>query len=631
VDARLVAIAGPLKGSTFALAGEEVAIGRDLACRIAIGDGSVSRRHSRVLPDADGRWVVSDLGSRNGTFVNGVPVTDRALRHGDQIGIGTSLFVFLSEAAGRERPDVWTEVEVTLGSTVRLRREDALYLDAARLAEALRATAEAAGLDLMLEAVRTLHRARSVEKACRALLGLVARALPAQRAAVLLAGEDGGELERLFGEDRSGRPVRVSRSVVEEVRREGSAILSNDVRASSASSESLMEAGVQALAAAPLGTGERLIGVVYADTTDPGTRFEERHLHLLVGLADVAALAVENLHHLDWLEAETRRLRGEAAVEHGMVGESPAMRRVYELIRKVAPTDATVLLLGGSGTGKELAARAIHVGSPRSSGPFVAINCAALTETLLESELFGHERGAFTGAVALKKGRLELADRGTVFLDEVGEMSPALQAKLLRFLQEKEFERVGGTRPLRVDARVIAATNRDLAEAARSEVFRRDLYYRLGGFAIEMPALRDRGEDIRLLASFFVSRSARRLKKSIVGITPAAWNCLLRYEWPGNVRELENAMERAVILAEGSLIAPEDLPEALTEAEPPAGEPGTGYHEALNRTKRQLILEALEQSQGSFTEAARRLGLHPNYLHRLVRNLGLRSELKKPS
>jgi Nif-specific regulatory protein len=247
---------------------------------------------------------------------------------------------------------------------------------------------------------------------------------------------------------------------------------------------------------------------------------------------------------------------------------------------------------------------------------------------LLESELFGHEKGAFTGAVAQKKGKLEVADGGTVFLDEMGELAPSLQAKLLRVLQEREFERVGGTHPVRIDVRVIAATNRDLVESVRACTFRQDLYYRLNVVSIEMPALRERREDIPLLAAYFASRAAEKSKRHVRGVSPEARVCLTNYDWPGNVRELENAIERAVVLGSSEFVLPEDLPEAVLETERPAGVNISGYHETIAEAKKQVIMRAVDQAGGNYTEAAKLLGVHPNYLHRLIRNMNLKSALK---
>jgi two-component system, NtrC family, response regulator HydG len=287
------------------------------------------------------------------------------------------------------------------------------------------------------------------------------------------------------------------------------------------------------------------------------------------------------------------------------------------------------MLSGESGTGKELAARAIHQNSKRANKPFMAVNCAALAESLLESELFGHEKGSFTGALAQKKGRLEIADGGTVFLDEIGELSPALQVKLLRVLQEREFERVGGTRTIKVDIRVVTATNKDLETAVNDGSFRQDLYYRLNVVSLEMPPLRDRQEDIPLLANYFAAKYSEKCNRRVTGISTEAQARLRNYDWPGNVRELENAIERAVVLGTTEHILLEDLPDSVLESESHAAAPATKYHDAVAQTKKQIILNAMQQAKGSYTEAAKLLGVHPNYLHRLIRNLNLKDQLKR--
>jgi Nif-specific regulatory protein len=249
-------------------------------------------------------------------------------------------------------------------------------------------------------------------------------------------------------------------------------------------------------------------------------------------------------------------------------------------------------------------------------------------ETLLESDLFGHERGAFTGALAQKKGKLEVADGGTVFLDEVGELAPPIQAKLLRVLQEREFERVGGTRAIKVDVRVVAATNKDLEAAVRAGSFRQDLFYRLNVVSLRMPPLRERREDISLLAAYFVSKYGSRVKRRVIGLSDDARGALLAYDWPGNVRELENAIERAVVLGSGDLVRLEDLPEPVLDSSSREVPAPDDYYAAVKEAKRQLILKTLDDVDGSYTAAAKRLGMHVNYLHRLVRNLGLRPRAK---
>jgi transcriptional regulator with GAF, ATPase, and Fis domain len=379
----------------------------------------------------------------------------------------------------------------------------------------------------------------------------------------------------------------------------------------------------------PLTVFEKIIGCIYLDTTNAASRFDEEHLQLVAAIAGISAVALENARRLQRLEQENLRLTQEVNLDHNMVGDSAKMKQVYQFLSRVAPKDTTVLIEGESGTGKELAARAIHRNSPRSAMPFVAINCAAIPEGLLESELFGHERGAFTDAVAQKKGRLEVANGGIVFLDEIGELAPALQVKLLRVLQEREFERVGGTRPISVDIRLIAATNRNLEEALKAGSFRLDLYYRLNVVSLVLPPLRERREDIQTLANYFVLKYCKKCKLKAKTITPEAMTCLVNYDWPGNVRELENAIERALVLSLSDVIQAEDLPESLLERNSPALAHAK-YHAAIIELKKQLILDALDDARGNYTEAARLLGVHVNYLHRLVRNLDLKEALRSP-
>jgi Nif-specific regulatory protein len=627
VAPKLLAVTGPLKGSAFPLATVDVRIGRDLSNEIPITDSAVSRYHSVVAP-VEGAWVVRDLGSMNGTFLNGVPIKERALQHGDEIGIGLSRLLFLTEddPAGKERE---APGELGFGNTVQLRPEEGLYADPRRLAAALPATDVAQGVEVILRAGREIHSAPALGDLGARLTTLMIDALRAQRAAVLFLAAGSGDILRSFGRDTRGEShVRVSQTIVSQIIKSRAALLSNDVVASLPSAASLMQAQVRAAIAAPLIAPDGVIGVLYADASDAGIRFGERDLQVLVGLAEGAARAAANLRQLESLAADRRRIEEDSGWRSDMVGESPAMTALHVRLEKAAPTDTTVLILGESGTGKELTARAIHRASRRAEGPLVVINCGALTESLLESELFGHEKGAFTGAVARKHGKLELGDKGTVFLDEVGELTPALQTKLLRFLQEREVDRVGGSAPIKVDVRLIAATNRDLGAMVKAGTFRLDLFYRLNVVTLTLPPLRERRDDVRLLANYFLARHARRANRKVNGITAEAWDCILRHDWPGNVRELENAIERAVVLGMDEWVRPEDLPEGLTEKEAAAeavSGSGGAFHAQVNAAKRAAVEEALSAAGGVVTEAARRLELHPNYLHRLMKNLGLRS------
>ncbi|HEV2175876.1 MAG TPA: sigma 54-interacting transcriptional regulator [Terriglobia bacterium] len=639
MNPRLIAISGPLRGTVFALGGEEVSIGRAQSNRLCIADIAVSRRHSIIRADGAG-FKINDLDSRNGTFVNGVPVKERALSHGDRIEVGDSVFLFLVEEGEAAAPV--SQVEIAEGRiithpTIQLRREDAVYLQPEKMLSQLPPTSrKARDLNALLKISTAINSIRELDALQRRLLELTFEVIPAERGAILLTGESVEEFASVFGLDRQPgltRPVQVSRTIIRQVLQERVAILSSDISESESlsASQSIVASRINSLLAVPLLVFEKLLGVIYLDTSSAAVRFDEDHLQLLTGIAGIAAVALENARHVQWLELENARLQGEIKIEHNMVGESAPMREVHQFIAKVAPRDSTVLVCGESGTGKELVARAIHLNSPRAQKPFVAMNCAAITESLLESELFGHEKGAFTGALVQTKGKLEAADGGTLFLDEVSELALPLQAKMLRVLQEREFERVGGTRPLHVDIRLIAATNRNLEDAMKSGSFRRDLYFRLNVVLLTLPPLRERREDITLLASYFAAKYSKKCNRRVMGISAEARACLGQYEWPGNVRELENAIERAVVLGSGDLILPEDLPEAILEAEPSSGIHSAQYHEALKDTKKHLILKAVEQAGGSYTEAAKTLGVHPNYLHRLIRNLNLKAELKKLS
>jgi two-component system, NtrC family, response regulator AtoC len=328
------------------------------------------------------------------------------------------------------------------------------------------------------------------------------------------------------------------------------------------------------------------------------------------------------------LRDENRALRAAVgAPGRTLIGSSPSMTRLTETARRAADSKSTILLLGESGTGKEVLARAIHTWSPRARSPFVAVNCSALSEELLESELFGHERGAFTGAHQQKTGKFELANRGTIFLDEIGDLREPVQVKLLRVLQEHEFERVGGTRTIRADIRVIAATNRDLAAAVRSGAFREDLYYRLNVVTLLLPPLRDRRDDVPKLADHFLVKYCAETGKPLLRLSPSAIDALAAHSWPGNVRELEISIERAVVLTRGTEIEPSDLALRGFAATPPELPPGDGsFHARVESFKRELIRQSLATAGGNQTRAAADLGLQRTYLARLIKTLGLGKE-----
>ncbi|HSE16085.1 MAG TPA: sigma 54-interacting transcriptional regulator [Pyrinomonadaceae bacterium] len=612
---RLAAISGKLKGAIFALNEEMLVIGRETAANLCIADASVSRRHSKIEKKESG-FVISDLESLNGTFVNDLPVRSRLLEHGDRVRIGDSQFLFLThegDAPSKSSDVRLDEAHVISSSTVQIRFDDAIY----------QMTRD---LSALMKISTTINSIRGLDNLLERLIELLFEVVPAERGAILLTGESSFETSLVFGLDRvygKEEAVNVSRTIVQQVLRDGVALLANDAPSETAlASDSLIAARTHSVMCVPLILFDRKLGVLYLDSTHVRDQFNRDHLQLVTAIAGIAAVAIENARQFEWLETENERLQADVNIEHNMVGESAAMQRVYHFISKVAPTDATVLISGESGTGKELAARAMHRNSKRSQKPFMAVNCAALNESLLESELFGHEKGSFTGAFAQKKGRLEIADGGTVFLDEIGELTPPLQVKLLRVLQERQFERVGGTVTINVDLRVIAATNKNLEEAIEAGQFRQDLYYRLNVVSIEMPALRERREDIMLLANYFADKHGARCNRKLKGFSAEARSCLSAYDWPGNVRELENTIERAIVLGTTEWILPEDLPEPVLETKMSNGST-TNYHAAVVQNKKQIILHALEEANKDHIEAARLLGIHPNYLQRLIRNLNL--------
>ena len=363
------------------------------------------------------------------------------------------------------------------------------------------------------------------------------------------------------------------------------------------------------------GTIEKAVEAIKEGAFDFITKpFSPEHLDLVIKKAlECKALRQENFY----LKSEINA----AAVE--IVGKNPKLQNAIEIAKKVAATSSTVLLLGESGSGKEVFARSIHRWSPRAQGPFVVVNCVALRDELLESELFGHEKGALTGAHEIRKGKLEIANGGTVFLDEIGDFKPDLQAKLLRVIQEREFERVGGNKNIHVDIRIIAATNRDLQQDVQEGRFREDLFFRLNVVAISLPPLRDKKEDIPQLADLFLRRCCRILKKPLLKLSAEAMDHLMAYHWPGNVRELANLIERAAILVKGTEIMPEDLPLLRTKYSSAGSIQENNYHAAIRSYQKEVIRQALQSTDGNQAKAARLLGLQRTYLSRLIRKLSI--------
>jgi Nif-specific regulatory protein len=614
---RLLAISGLLTGTVQPLVDGQLSIGRDDSSQLCLIDPIVSRRHC-AIQQAGLQFELIDLDSHNGTFVNGVPIHRRSIDHGDTIRIGNSELVFLtheSEIVPNPTMRLTDLASVSQRSTVRLTHPAALTtfgVEVGRMARDLAA---------LFRISNVINSIRDSQLLQRELLRLIFEVIPAEHGAVILLTDLDEETPAICTWSRqpdSAPTIEIQRELVNRAMWERSSVFTS-------SADSSGPQAAQNVLCLPLVAVERTIGVIYLTSPAPDAPFREDHIHFLESVSRIAAVTLENILALDALRSENRRLKQQLNSNTKLVGESRQIHQMEEFVSRVAESDTTVLIRGESGTGKEVVARSIHQSSSRSESPFIAINCAAIPETLLESELFGHEKGAFTGAVGMRKGKLEAAEDGTLFLDEIGELAPPMQAKLLRVLQQREFERVGGTHPVKFKARVLAATNKNLEQAIKSGEFRQDLYYRLNVVSVTIPPLREHRDDIPLLTLFFAAKYSEKSKRPFKGISQEARTLLMNYSWPGNVRELENAIEHAIVLGLTGEILPEDLPNGILE-EQSAGLVGARYHDVLNQSKRETILNALRDAKGSYPEAARLLGVHPKYLHRLARNLGLKSE-----
>jgi len=627
MGARLIAVAGPLLKMEFPLDDEATMIGRDVAATVCVKNRSASRRHCAVRREGD-QYLMRDLGSRNGTLVNGLPVTECVLQHGDRIAVSDSLFVFAVDLQPERalRPEVTESGDATPLEFSSIYQAEPLLRDPHCL---LSSVSRRHGIQLqaLLEINRKAATLRNPEQLEQALLDAAFELTPAESAAVLLYEQLDAPATTEVGQHRSSEltEVRVSQTVVRRVLTQQVAVLARDTGAEETlKNVASLAGGCQSILCVPLLAQERTLGVLYLSSRNAGQVFDEIHLETMTGVAAVVGLSLVNAFDFERMRAQAHLLEVALDHERPMIGESPVMKKFCDSIARAATADSTVLLLGESGTGKEVAARTLHRNSRRAQKPFMAVNCATLGDNLLESELFGHEKGSFTGAVSLKKGLLEIADGGTVFLDEVAELPQTVQAKLLRVLQEREFSRLGSTRPIKVNLRVIAATNKDLRAAVGTGSFREDLWHRLNVIALRLPPLRERREDIPLLANFFLARSSQRCERRVLGITPEARKVIQQYDWPGNVRELENAIERAVVLGSDSEIQVNDLPETIWEGAPDV--PGSlSYHAALRDAKHKIITQALALTGGNYTEAARRLGVHVTYVHRLMRAFKMES------
>ncbi len=489
-------------------------------------------------------------------------------------------------------------------------------------------------LDALFNIALTLNSIQEPDALMGKVLEAAMEALGADRGFVLLSSETeraGFEIRSTinFTEEQLGDVVRISTSVVHRVLQTGEPVLVHealeDERFSGA--ESIVVQRIKSIACVPLRLKNRQIGAIYMDCLTDRSRFKQENLPFLEAFSNLAAVAIENARLYQTLRDENRQLRSELQRIHGfaeMIGQSPPMRKLYAIMERVLDNDATVLIQGESGTGKELVARAIHYSGHRQKKPFLALFCGSLPDTLLESELFGYKKGAFTGAVADKAGLFEAADGGTLFLDEVGDLSPSLQTALLRVLQEGDVKRIGENSVRHVDVRILSATNKPVKQLIKDGSFREDLYYRLNTITLTTPPLRDRGMDIPLLANFFLDKYAVGRREHIKGFTPEAIDAMRAHTWPGNVRELQNTIERAVVMTMGDFVGVDDM--NLPVGDKPLKR---SYHEMLNEgqtladIERRVVEEAMKACEGNVSETARRLGVSRGWIHNRLKEWDL--------
>jgi len=493
-------------------------------------------------------------------------------------------------------------------------------------------------LTLLFEVSQILDRSMDLDQVISPVLEAIAEHMDMHRGTVTLLNRQTGEIRisaayGLTGEEQAKGRYRLGEGITGRVYESGQPIIVPDI---TEEPEFLDRTGARsgdtstAFICVPIKIGQETCGALSSDRLFGDDIALDEDVRLLTIISSMIARAVQLRRDGEEaqkaLEEENTRLQAalrESFQPANMIGTTREMTQVYDLLRQVAPSEATVLIRGESGTGKELIANALHYNSPRSSKAFVKVNCAALPEGVIESELFGHEEGAFTGAVKTRTGRFEMADGGTIFLDEIGELSPMLQVKLLRVLQEREIERVGGTETIPVDVRVIAATNRPLEEEIAGGSFREDLFYRLNVFPIHLPPLRERRGDIMLLADHFVEKYSRKNRKTVKRISSAAIDLLTSYHWPGNVRELENCIERAVLLSTDEVVHAYHLPPSLQSAESTDTGLATTLPEALDKLEEELLRDALKSSRGNRAEAARQLGISERIMGLRVDKYGI--------
>jgi two-component system, NtrC family, response regulator HydG len=595
------------------ISGAPLVLGRDPSCAISLNDPTVSRHHCQILMEGD-RPRVTDLGSRNATFLNGSPVRDAVLAPGDELAVGATVFGVIR--ALDTGPLARTRTIAAVAATSALQMGKPVYSNESG-DSLLRKGRPSSSEDLveLFNLGRVMSQADTVAGLGETLLAAVRRRLSPLWCCMVLRGDGDGGLSVLPAEaaadfDRDKPLVELA---VSSMGKQKGVLLPEHLQKGAGQR-------IRSTLVAPVVLGREPVGAIIARGETPASLYDEGDLEHLIALGHAAAPYLRAIERLERLEVENRRLVAGIAHAAPIIGDSPAVREVRELARSCARSRLNILILGETGTGKELMARMIHELSDLAAKPLVVVNCAAIPDDLFESEVFGHERGAFTGAHAARRGLMEEADGGTLFLDEVGDLSAPNQARLLRAIETGLFRRLGGSANIQVSVRVLAATNRDLRRAVAENAFRRDLYHRLNAFEIRIPPLRERIDDVPELAARFLQNAARDSGgRPPRRLSEEALEALRRHPWPGNVRELRNVIERAAVVARGAEITPEDL--WLGDAAPEEETP----FPTLDELEKGHIREALHRCGGNTKEAAELLNIARSTLYRKITEYNLES------
>lgn len=636
----LIVLEGDQQGRVLELGAKSLAIGRDPENDLVVKGADVSRRHA-VVELANEAYFIRDLRSENGTFVNAVPVGRALLLDRDELKIGSTRMLFVEEVAESDLPEALRPVAVL----ERTDESEDFFIDTPTEVTPTPTEPASADLQLAYDRLKTLYallrteaESRDAQRRIESALALARDSVEADRLSLVERdpAADGdyrvGNMVTAQGVSSRNR-IAISRTVFAYVEQERKPFFCSNPQTDTrvGASGSLRQSGIRSVLCVPLIETDRVAGFLYADNFVSREPFNKEDLDFLVAVAGLIEVWQSGGEEPPASGAMAAGTVLAPAGRHTLVTGNARMKEILEMVHKVARSDTTFLITGESGTGKELIARMAHLASNRARGPFVCINCAALPDTLLESELFGHEKGAFTGAVTARAGKFEAARGGTIFLDEIGDISPAAQAKVLRVLQEKEIERLGGNRMVAVDVRVITATNKNLPGEIRAGRFRDDLYYRLNVIPIELPPLRERLDDLPALVEFFIQSVRREVRSPVQRASSEALEALARYTWPGNVRELANVIERAVVLGGSEEIRAKDLPPEVRGLAPaaqavpgePAGAGGESVARPLADVEREHILRVLNHTKWNKKKSAEILGISRSALYEKIATYSL--------